>query len=66
MMIAASKEEFELAASLRDQMFALERMIERQIAVVQKTEEADVFVYWLKITISFFINAGERFQNIRF
>ena len=48
MMIAASKEEFELAASLRDQMFALEKMIERQIAVVQKTIEADIFIYLVK------------------
>ena len=48
MMIAASKEEFELAASLRDQMFALEKMIERQIAVVDKTKEADIFIYFVK------------------
>ena len=48
MLVAANKEDYELAASLRDQMFALEKMIERQIAVVDKTKEADVFIYLVK------------------
>ena len=45
MMIAASKEEFELAASLRDQMFALEKMIERQIAVVQNNRSRYFYLF---------------------
>jgi excinuclease ABC subunit C len=40
---AASEERFEEAAHLRDQLLALERIGERQIAVVQNCEDADAF-----------------------
>jgi excinuclease ABC subunit C len=44
MLAAAQAEEFERAAQLRDKMFALEKTIERQIAVTTDLKDRDVIV----------------------
>jgi excinuclease ABC subunit C len=44
MMAAAAAEQFERAAQLRDKMFALEKTIERQIAVTTDLKDRDVIV----------------------
>jgi len=44
MVAAAQAEEFERAAQLRDKMFALEKTIERQIAVTTDLKDRDVIV----------------------
>ena len=39
---ASRQEKFELAASYRDQIFALEKIAEKQVAVTHNLEDADV------------------------
>ena len=54
MVAAAEREQFELAAQYRDQLRALERLNNRQVAVVAGFEHADVIAYWkLDSQISF-------------
>lgn len=56
MLTAAAHQKFEMAAQLRDKMFALERIIEKQVAVTSEMSDRDVIAFaqnehWSVITL---------------